>query len=308
MATAVKTEGLTKTYRLLMQKEPVSAVSDLNIEVTEGEIFGFLGPNGAGKTTTIKMLLGLAYPTSGEAWVLGKPAGEIETKREISYLPETPYFYDYMNAAELVDFYARLFGIGKTEREGKIETLLKLVGLYQDRFKPLSQFSKGMLQRAGIAQALVNDPKLLFFDEPTSGLDPIAHSEIRDLILRLRDEGRTVFLSSHQLSDVELVCDRVAILNRGKLLKTGKLDELLTESSVEITTEKLDADTISKLKAVSNKILEEKAVVIVSLEDGLKSDQAIDIIRAAKGRILSVMPLRRTLEDLFVETIKEGSK
>lgn len=308
MATAVKTEGLTKTYRLLMQKEPVNAVSDLNIEVTEGEIFGFLGPNGAGKTTTIKMLLGLAYPTSGEAWVLGKPAGEIETKREISYLPETPYFYDYMNAAELVDFYARLFGIGKAEREEKIERLLKLVGLYADRYKPLNQFSKGMLQRAGIAQALVNDPKLLFFDEPTSGLDPIAHSEIRDLILRLRDEGRTVFLSSHQLSDVELVCDRVAILNRGSLLKTGRIDDLLTESSVEITTERLNAETLEKLKPIAQRVQTEGLVAIISLDDGLKSDQAIDIIRAAKGRILSVMPLKRTLEELFVETIKGESK
>jgi ABC-2 type transport system ATP-binding protein len=308
MATAVKTEGLTKTYRLLMQKEPVNAVTDLNIEVGEGEIFGFLGPNGAGKTTTIKMLLGLAYPSEGNAWVLGKPAGDIEVKKEISYLPESPYFYDYMTPVELLDFYARLFGLGDAERKEKSDRLLKLVGLYNDRYKPLSQFSKGMLQRAGIAQALVNDPKLLFFDEPTSGLDPIAHSEIRDLILKLRDEGRTVFLSSHQLSDVELVCDRVSILNRGHLLKIGKLDELLSESSVEITTEKLDAATIEKLKSVTKRVLVEGSVVIVSADDGPGSDQAIDIIRAAKGRILSAIPLRRTLEDLFVETIKEVNK
>ncbi len=308
MATAVKTEGLTKTYRLLMQKEPVNAVTDLNLEVGEGEIFGFLGPNGAGKTTTIKMLLGLAYPSAGQAWVLGKPAGDIEVKQSISYLPESPYFYDYMNATELLDFYARLFGLSGTERAEKTERLLKLVGLYNDRYKPLNQFSKGMLQRAGIAQALLNDPKLLFFDEPTSGLDPIAHSEIRDLILKLRDEGRTVFLSSHQLSDVEMVCDRVAILNKGHLLKIGKLDDLLTESSVEITTEKLDDATIEKLKATSKRVIVEGSVVIVSTDDGSGSNQAIDIIRAAKGRIISVIPLRRTLEDLFVEIIREVNK
>lgn len=308
MATAVKVEGLTKTYRLLMQKEPVNAVSNLNLEVKEGEIFGFLGPNGAGKTTTIKMLLGLAYPTSGQAWILGKPAGDIEVKQSISYLPESPYFYDYMNGMELLDFYARLFGLSGAQRKEKIESLLKLVGLYHDRYKPLNQFSKGMLQRAGIAQALVNDPKLLIFDEPTSGLDPIAHSEIRDLILKLRDEGRTVFLSSHQLSDVELVCDRVAILNRGKLLKTGKLDELLIGSSVEIAAEKPAAEVIEKLKAISNRVLVEGSIVIISVDDGVGADKVIDIIRASSGHILSVMPLKRTLEDLFVEIIKEGNK
>lgn len=308
MATAVKTEGLTKTYRLLMQKEPVNAVSDLNLEVNEGEIFGFLGPNGAGKTTTIKMLLGLAYPSAGSAWVLGMPAGDIEIKKVISYLPETPYFYDYMNPQELLDFYARLFGLSGAVRAERIESLLKLVGLYDNRYKPLNQFSKGMLQRAGIAQALINDPKLLFFDEPTSGLDPIAHAEIRDLILRLRDEGRTVFLSSHQLSDVELVCDRVAILNRGNMLKIGKLDELLVGGSVEVTSDRLDAATIDKLKSISERVQVEESIVIISVEDALASDKVIDVIRAANRHVLSVVPLRRTLEDLFVQTIKGVSK
>jgi len=308
MAIAIKTEGLTKTYKLLMQKEPVNAVSDLDLEVHEGEIFGFLGPNGAGKTTTIKILLGLTYPTSGKAWLLGKPAGDIQVKREISYLPESPYFYEHMSGTELLDFYAQLFGTNGGARRQKVEDLLRVVGLYADRHKPLSQYSKGMLQRIGIAQALVNDPKLLFFDEPTSALDPIAHSEIRDLILRLRNEGRTVFLSSHQLSDVEMVCDRVAILNRGKLLKLGKLDELLHGGSVEITADGVDAATMEKLRNLQAHVATKDNRVIISQQQGEGVNQAIDIIRAAKGQVLSVVPLRRSLEDLFMEIIREENK
>ncbi|MGB9586727.1 MAG: ABC transporter ATP-binding protein [Armatimonadota bacterium] len=305
MAEAIRTEGLTKTYKLLMQKEPVSAVSNLSLEVEEGEIFGFLGPNGAGKTTTIKMLLGLTYPTEGKAWVLGRPAGDIDVKREISYLPESPYFYDYMTGSEVVDFYARLFGMSTKARNTKVEELLKLVGLHHDGNKPLNQYSKGMLQRIGIAQALVNDPKLLFFDEPTSGLDPIAHSEIRDLILKLRDEGRTVFLSSHQLSDVEMVCDRIAILNRGRLLKIGKLDDLLHGSTIEIRAQGIGNDTIEKLKALSQSVRSEDGAILISVGESEGVNHAIDLIRAAKGQVLSVMPKKRTLEDLFMEIIRE---
>ena len=308
MAIAVKTEGLTKTYRLLMHKEPVNAVSGLDLEVYEGEIFGFLGPNGAGKTTTIKILLGLSFPTSGKAWLLGKPAGDISVKSQISYLPESPYFYEYMSGVELLDFYARIFGLNERSRKQKVEDLLRTVGLYEDRHKPLSQYSKGMLQRIGLAQALVNDPKLLFFDEPTSGLDPIAHSEIRDLILRLRDEGRTVFLSSHQLSDVEMVCDRVAILNHGKLLKIGKLDELLHGGSVEVKAVGVAAAAVEKLKGVAAYVETENGSVTASLDEGEAVNQAIDIIRAAKGWILTVAPKRRTLEDLFMEIIREENK
>lgn len=307
MGIAIRTEGLTKTYRLLMQKEPVNAVEDLNLEVYEGEIFGFLGPNGAGKTTTIKMLLGLTYPTAGRAWLLGKPTGDIKTKNEISYLPESPYFYEYMSSEELLDFYGRLFGLNATSRQQRVEELLKTVGLYADRRKPLSQYSRGMLQRIGIAQALINDPKLLFFDEPTSGLDPIAHMEIRDLILRLRDEGRTVFLSSHQLSDVEMVCDRVAILNRGKLLKIGKLTDLLAGGQVEIAAEGLDDATINKLRDITSRVETKNGSVTLLQDAGQSITETIDIIRAANGRIRSVIPQRRTLEDLFVELVREGS-
>ncbi|MHB1000537.1 MAG: ABC transporter ATP-binding protein [Armatimonadota bacterium] len=306
MAIAVKTEGLTKTYHLSSQ--PVNAVSDLNLEVQEGQIFGFLGPNGAGKTTTIKMLLGLTYPTSGQAWILGEPAGHINTKKQISYLPESPYFYEYMTGKEVLEFYAKIFGIGKDIRPQKIDELLKTVGLYPNRNKPLSQYSKGMLQRVGIAQALINDPKLLFFDEPTSGLDPIGHSEIQDIILRLKEMGKTVFLSSHQLSDVELVCDRVAIMNKGVLLKLGTLDEMLVAGYVEIKCEGLDDTSAKKLQSLVTSMDSQNGTHVLILHEGECVNQTIDTIRSANGRVLSVIPQRRTLEDLFVEIIREGNK
>jgi ABC-2 type transport system ATP-binding protein len=308
MGTAITIDGLTKTFRLLMQKEPVKAVDNLSLEVSEGEIFGFLGPNGAGKTTTIKMLLGIIFPSSGSAQILGKPAGDIGVKREISYLPESPYFYEYMTGPELLDFYGRIFGISDSQRRHKIDELLHAVGLHKDQRKPLSQYSKGMLQRIGIAQALINDPKLLILDEPTSGLDPIAHMDIRDLILNLKAQGKTVFLSSHQLSDVEMVCDRVSILNRGKLLKVGQLCDLLAGGKVEITASKLGDEAVDKLQASSMSLERRNGCAVILQPEGPAVNETIDAIRSANGHIESVIPLKRTLEDLFVEVIREGNK
>ena len=211
MAAAIETKQLTKSYKA-RQAGTINVVDHLDLHVEEGEIFGFLGPNGAGKTTTIKMLLGIIYPTSGEGYVLGKEIGDMDVHRLISYLPERPYYYEHMTGLELLKFYGSLFGI--TDKE-KFVQLLEKVNLHRDMTKPISNYSKGMQQRVGLAQSLLNDPKLLFLDEPTGGLDPIAHREIRDLILSFRDEGRTVFISSHELSEVELICDRVAIINRG---------------------------------------------------------------------------------------------
>lgn len=308
MGTAIKIDGLTKTFRMLMHKDPVKAVDDLSLEVNEGEIFGFLGPNGAGKTTTIKMLLGIIFPSSGSAQILGKPAGDIDTKKQISYLPESPYFYEYMTGPELLDFYGRIFGLSASERQDKIDQLLKSVGLHLDRRKPLSQYSKGMLQRIGIAQALINDPKLLILDEPTSGLDPIAHMDIRDLILNLKAQGKTVFLSSHQLSDVEMVCDRVSILNRGKLLKVGQLCELLAGGKVEITVSGLEDSAAGKLKESCASVEQRNGCYVILQPEGPCVNETIDAIRNANGHIDSVIPLKRTLEDLFVEVIREGNK
>ncbi len=299
MATAIQTRGLTKRF---YQQGEVEAVSDLSIEVSEGEIFGCLGPNGAGKTTTIKMLLGLIFPTAGTAEVLGRPAGDLAMRRQASYLPESPYFYDHLTGVELLDFYARLFGVRSRDRNRRVHELMDMVGLKNDKAKHLKQYSKGMLQRIGIAQALVNDPRLLILDEPTSGLDPVAHIEIRHLILSLKEAGKTIFLSSHQMPDVELLCDRVAILNFGKLAKMGTVAELTEGTSTQIVA-RLNDEAVTKLRERVPELTQENGTVTVG---GIEADQVselIDLIRANQGDIVSVVPQRRRLEDIFAETV-----
>jgi ABC-2 type transport system ATP-binding protein len=304
MPTAIHINGLTKKF---MQRGEVVAVDNLHLEVEEGEIFGFLGPNGAGKTTTIKMLLGLIYPTSGSATVLDRPAGDTEMKRHVSYLPESPYFYDHLTGVELLDFYGRLFGLPNDVRKTRVDELIDLVGLKNDRMKQLKQYSKGMLQRIGIAQALVNDPRLLIFDEPTSGLDPVAHIEIRNLIVSLREKGKTIFLSSHQLSDVELVCDRVAILNYGRLVKTGKVTELIEGSRTEIMARGVSAPGIEALRRLCPNLQEREDYVTMMHEDVAAVNEIVDLVRQHEGIVVSIVPQRRRLEDIFVETIGIGS-
>lgn len=305
MPLAIKTENLTKTYRTRGSR--VNVVDDLSLDVEEGEIFGFLGPNGAGKTTTIKMLLSIIYPTSGTATVLGKELGDVSIHQQLSYLPEKPYYYEHMTGTEILNFYARLFDMKGPAKTKKITELLEYVNLARDAQKPISQYSKGMQQRIGLAQSLLNDPMLLFLDEPTAGLDPIAHVEIRDLILRMREQGKTVFISSHELSDVERICDRVAILNRGKVQVQGKLDDLLRGGRVEIT-----ADGVPE--HISQNIAREGVVasqhgdrLIIDSPDALPTNEFIDSIRSAGGTIVSMIPRRKRLEDLFVETITRQS-
>src|SRR6188472_3831345 len=225
---ALATYELTKNYSVgFWRKRPYRALDALSLEVQAGEIFGFLGPNGAGKTTTLKLLMQLVYPTSGTASILGRPLGAVETKRRIGFLPENPYFYDYLTAEELLTYFASLFGYRGVERRARAARMLDEVGLGAERRLPLRKFSKGMLQRVGIAQALINEPELVFLDEPMSGLDPLGRREIRELILRLRDRGCTVFFSSHVLSDAEALCSRVAILARGRLITAGRLTDML---------------------------------------------------------------------------------
>ena len=306
MAQAIVVKDLVKVYKGRMGDE-VAAVDNISFEVKQGEIFGFIGPNGAGKTTTIKTLLGLLFATSGEATVLGYPVGDIEAKKRISYLPESPYFYEHMNAYEVLDFYASLFQIPKKERKTKIDALLEQVGLARDAKRNLRQYSKGMQQRIGIAQALLNDPDLLFFDEPTSGLDPIAHKDIQDLIFSLKKQGKTVFLSSHQLVDVEHVCDRVAMINRGKLVKLGSMEELLHEGRTIVTFDRVPEDLAAKLKAMSERTTTDGT----RLKVYVVSDESVyQVVEAAKGKadLISVVPQRQSLEDMFVETIREVSK
>lgn len=300
MGVAIRAEGLTKKF---FQRGEVVAVDHLDLEVHEGEIFGFLGPNGAGKTTTIKMLLGLIFPDEGSATVLGHPAGAQEMRRVVSYLPENPYFYDHLTGGELLDFYGRLFGLSASERAKRVDSLMDLVGLRNDKAKQLKQYSKGMMQRIGIAQSLINDPKLLIFDEPTSGLDPVAHIEIRNLIESLRAQGKTVFLSSHQLSDVELVCDRISIMNYGKLVKMGRVEDLVAEGRTEITAAQVPAELQGKLQEIAKEVRADNGHITVTCGDEKLVNEVVDLIRSARADIVSVIPLKRSLEEVFVETI-----
>src|SRR5436853_4154952 len=226
---ALATHDLTKDFAVgFWRKRPYRALDHLTLEVQSGEVVGFLGPNGAGKTTTLKLLMQLVYPTAGRAEILGRPLGDLSVKRRIGFLPENPYFYDYLTAEELLSYFAGLFGYSGAERQQRVARLLDDVGIGAERRLQLRKFSKGMLQRVGIAQALVNDPELVIFDEPMSGLDPLGRREVRALILRLRDRGCTVFFSSHVLSDAEALCNRVAILAQGRLVAAGPLSEMVS--------------------------------------------------------------------------------
>lgn len=306
VAEAIIVDGLCKEYKGHLG-DRVMAVNNISFSVAEGEIFGFIGPNGAGKTTSIKMLLGLLFPTAGKAMVLGKPAGDIESKERISYLPESPYFYEHMTGAECLDFYCQLFRMGSAARKTKVAELLDRVGLGKDGSRALRQYSKGMLQRVGIAQALINDPDLLFFDEPTSGLDPIAHKDIQDLIISLRQQGKTVFLSSHQLSDVEDVCDRVAIINRGELVKMGTMDELLHAGRTIVTLSNVGDELMAAIGPLAAHTSSEASLTKFYIEADEDVHKALELARG-KATLVSVVPQRQTLEDLFVEIVREGRK
>src|SRR5262245_21610443 len=228
MPDAISIEELTKDYAIgFWRKRPYRALDRLSLAIAPGEVFGFLGPNGAGKTTTLKLLMQLIYPTSGRAQILGQPVGHVATRRRIGYLPENPYFYDYLTAEELLSYFAELFGYSASDRKQRVAALLDRVGIAAERRLQLRKFSKGMIQRVGIAQALINDPEVIFFDEPMSGLDPLGRREVRSLILELRDQGRTVFFSSHILADAETLCNRVAVVANARLAASGRLSEIL---------------------------------------------------------------------------------
>ncbi|MBX7133684.1 MAG: ABC transporter ATP-binding protein [Fimbriimonadaceae bacterium] len=305
MAKAIETINLTKTYKSRLGGR-VNVVDNLNLHVEEGEIFGFLGPNGAGKTTTIKMLLGIIYPTGGEGYVLGKEIGDMDVHRLISYLPEKPYYYEHMTGMEILKFYASLFGIKDNE---KCQRLLEKVNLASDASKTISQYSKGMQQRIGLAQSLLNDPKLLFLDEPTGGLDPIAHIEIRDLILQFREEGKTCFISSHELSDVERICDRVAIINKGRIAAQGPLDQLLAGGRNEVTVDDVTEEFVGRLreKLHHSTVSFSHGRLILDVPDTDDVNALLDEVRTQKGSVVSIIPRRKRLEDLFVETIAEDT-
>ena len=304
---ALATYDLTKDYAVgFWRPRPYRALDRLTLEVERGEVFGFLGPNGAGKTTTLKLLMQLVYPTSGRAELLGKPIGDPSAKRKIGYLPENPYFYDHLTAEELLRYFAGLFGYRSADCRARASRLLDEVGIGAERKLQLRKFSKGMLQRVGIAQALINDPELVIFDEPMSGLDPLGRREVRALILSLRDRGCTVFFSSHVLSDAEALCSRVAILAKGRLTTVGRVNEMLAfrvrgwELVATGVTQPLLGSISARATRVT-KIGEDRFSFELPL--GQPVDRILSELTAAGAALVSVNPLRETLEDLFVQQV-----
>jgi ABC-2 type transport system ATP-binding protein len=300
---AIEISGLEKTYTVgFWRKRPRCALHPLTLAVEEGEIFGYLGPNGAGKTTTLKLLMGLVFPTAGWARILGLPINDPRVKAQIGFLPEQPYFYDYLTARELLGYYAQLSGVDPRERCRRVAAVLDRVGLVDVGGVQLRKFSKGMLQRVGIAQAILHNPKVVFLDEPMSGLDPVGRREVRDLMESLKHEGKTVFFSTHILSDAEALCDRVAILHKGDLRSIGVIADLT--SSVRGKAEVMwQGDMIPpgiRSLGAECHLTGEMARAIVA-DDQL--DAAIDGLRRANLRLVSVTPVRATLEDYFVEKL-----
>ncbi len=305
--TVLKIEGLSKTFKVGFWGRKVTAVAGFDLEVRRGEVFGFLGPNGAGKTTTLKMLMGLIYPTSGKAWLFGKEIGDQDARRRLGFLPESPYFYDYLTGGEFLRFYGHLFGLSGDLLERRIAELLDMVGMSHARHLQLRKFSKGMLQRVGIAQALINDPELVVLDEPMSGLDPIGRKEVRDLILRLKESGKTIFFSSHILHDAEMLCDRVAIILKGKLVACGSVSALLAKGdtkSVEMIVEGLGREGLERLRGLSERVVVQAAQTMAILKEREQVASALEIVRLAKAQVISIVPQKHSLEDLFLEEVK----
>jgi len=302
---AIETFALEKSYRVGFWRSTVKqALRPLTLAVSEGEIFGYLGPNGAGKTTTLKLLMGLVFPTGGHARILGLPLDDPRMKAQIGFLPEQPYFYDYLTARELLHYYAQLSGVPARERNRRVAAVLARVGLGSVGLQ-LRKFSKGMLQRVGIAQAIVHDPKLVFLDEPMSGLDPVGRREVRDLIQSLKEEGKTVFFSTHILSDAETLCDRVAVLNQGELRGIGVVADLANQLSgqVELLWQG-DHMALAPLAADARSTGDLVRAVLPEAQ----LDNALACLLRSHARLISVTPVRSTLEDYFLARLADGAK
>jgi ABC-2 type transport system ATP-binding protein len=308
MATVVRTEGLTKDFPVgFWRPRPRRALDQLTLDVPAGGVFGLLGPNGAGKSTTLKLLLGLLRPTAGRAKVFGHAPGDLRARQQLGFLPENPTFYDHLTAEETLGYFAGLFGYRGDERRRRIRDVLELVGLQDDGRRPLRQFSKGMVQRLGLAQALVNDAELIILDEPMSGLDPIGRREVRDIILRLRGSGRTVLFSSHILSDAEQLCSRIGILARGTLAAVGTLDELTRQAArgwevVATDVTHAVADRIAADVRESTMIADGRYAF--RLDPSTRPEPLIAALAAAGASLVSVTSVKTTLEDVFLERTK----
>jgi ABC-2 type transport system ATP-binding protein len=304
---ALQTFDLTKHYRTgLVNRKNIVALEKVSLSIEQGEIFGLLGPNGAGKTTFVKLLLSIAHPTSGTATVLGHSLGQRALKEHCGYLPESHRYPGFLTALDTLIFFGRLNGLPESALKDKSKSLLEMVGLKDWAKVKTKKFSKGMLQRLGLAQALVNDPKLLFLDEPTDGVDPIGRKEIRDILLRLRQEGTTIFLNSHLLSEIEMMCDRVAILNKGKVVRTGTISELTTQKlAYSIQLSAPISDTLRERLSQSHLSIEFKDTSItVALKDKSELNSIIDTLRAGGIGIEGMTQQKTSLEDYFIQLVK----
>ena len=304
---AIETNGLTKEYRIGFWRKPARVVSGLNLTVRRGEVFGYLGPNGAGKTTTLKLLTGLVRPTSGEARVLGQPLGDVRTKQQVGFLPEQPYFYEYLTGRELLNFYGQLVGLTQPDRKERIEKLARQLQIDSRLDLPLRKYSKGMLQRLGLAQALINDPELVLLDEPMSGLDPVGRREVRDLLLGLKEKGKTVFFSSHVIPDVEMLCDRVGILVGGRLVAEGPLEEMLEAkvSSIEVTVSHVPPEVARELDhlLLTRPVSRGERLLLTVKDEGALAE-LFGRLGEAKGTVHSVIPQRESLEEYFLRHVQ----
>lgn len=306
----VEVSNLTKIYESRSKKRNVTALKDFNLSVEEGTVFGLLGPNGAGKTTLVKILLGIVFPTLGSAKILGQNIANYEIRKKVGYLPENHKFPPYLTGEGVLKYVGRLTGYKGNEIDSKIDELLRLVKMEKWKQTKVKKYSKGMMQRLGLAQALINDPDLIFLDEPTDGVDPIGRKEIRDILLGLKNQGKTIFINSHLLSEVELISDRVAILNKGVLIKEGTVEDLTTEKetysilfSNEITgttlKEVLEGFSIDKIKADGFEL---------KVSDEEELNRVIDKLRRVGVMIKSIIPVKMSLEDMFISTINESDK
>src|SRR5205807_3509650 len=300
----IEINNLTKDYEVgFWRKQKVRALDGLSLTVQPHQIFGFLGANGAGKTTTLKLLMRLIFPTAGSARILDRDISDVSMHARIGYLPESPYFYDYLTAREFLNYCGELFGLDTSVRNARTEELLTRVNLDQKSWdRQLRKFSKGMLQRVGLAQALVNDPEIVFLDEPMSGLDPVGRREVRDLIAALRDEGKTVFMCSHILSDIEVLCDNVAIVKNGRVAHAGSLDELRARetNSIEIVGIGADHDKLKQALTAEAALINDASGFRIHVSNEKDVDAAIAALRQANGKLVSVQPVRQSLEDLFI--------
>ena len=304
--SVIRASGLKKIFRTGFLMRKVEAVRHVDLDVAKGSISGFIGPNGAGKTTCIKMLTGLIRPSAGEAWINGRPVSDPDSRRGLGFLPEGTFFHEYLTGSEFLDFHAQLLNLPASVRRERIPALLERVGIGHAADLRIRRYSKGMRQRVGLAQTLIGNPEVLILDEPMTGLDPLGRRDVRDLILSLRDDGKTVFVTSHILGDAELICDHVAIILGGRIVSEGCLDQLLGRevSGVEVVVEGISEALFEELRAGATRAVSQGSRFLFEYPDEAQAEKAVDAVRNANGRLRSLVPRRRSLEELMVADIE----